>query len=65
MNEPEWRSVQFPPTHDKPVLLGWLPNGRLEHSVVSRWAGNRWRGGYTPTHWRPLLRDTDSRSGGT
>lgn len=52
----EWKPINTAPRDGSKVLLGWLPNGRLEKSVFSWWVGGlrkgHWAGNWTPTHWR-------------
>jgi hypothetical protein len=56
----DWRPIGSAPRDGREIQLGWLPNGRLEHSVVSRWNGRTkaWLGQWTPTHWRPVTTPT-------
>jgi hypothetical protein len=50
----EWQPIDTAPKDGRLVVLGWLPNGLVEHKVISSWKRDHWHGGWTPTHWRPL-----------
>jgi hypothetical protein len=49
----KWQPIETAPKDGRRVVLGWLPNGKLEMETVSFWRNDHWSGGWTPTHWRP------------
>lgn len=46
-----WLPIDSAPKDGRNVVIGWIANGRLEHSQVAHWNKNRWQGGHMPTHW--------------
>ena len=50
--ERPWHLIDTAPRDGQPVELGWLPDGVVEHSVISAWVDEHWSGYWTPTHWR-------------
>jgi hypothetical protein len=55
MIEREWQPIATVPKDGTTIILGWLPNGTIEHAVTTRWMGTRWCGNYIDaTHWKPL-----------
>jgi hypothetical protein len=63
--EAQWKPISTAPKDGRLVELGWLPNGRVEHTVKSRWrSGDGWLSADGVYEWQqPCLAELDESDG--